>query len=50
MYKSKKRKKGFVNPEEPLFDNRDFLRFFQNRMSEMIKNEVEAQFRDMMWK
>lgn len=50
MYKSKKRKKGFVNPEEPLFDSRCFLRFFQDRMSEMIKNEVEAQFRDMMWK
>lgn len=45
-----KRKMGFVNPDEPLFDSRDFLRFFQYRMSEMIRNEVEAQFRDMMWK
>ena len=44
------RKKGFVNPDEPLFDSRDFLRFFQDRMSEMIRLEVEAQFRDMMWK
>lgn len=48
--KSKKRNKGFVSPEEPLFDNRDFLRFFQDRMSQMIRIEVEAQFRDMMWK
>jgi hypothetical protein len=45
-----KRKKGFVNPDEPLFDSRDFLRFFQDRMSQMIRIEVEAQFRDMMWK
>ena len=46
----RKRKMGFANPEEPLFDSRDFLRFFQDRMSQMIKNEVESQFRDMMWK
>lgn len=50
MSKYKKRKKGFASPEEPLFDNRDFLRFFQDRMSQMIRIEVEAQFRDMMWK
>lgn len=48
--KGKNRKKGFACPEEPLFDNGDFLRFFQDRMSQMIRIEVEAQFRDMMWK
>lgn len=50
MYNKEKNRKGFASAGQPLFDNRDFLRFFQDRMSQMIRIEVEAQFRDLMWK
>lgn len=45
-----KNKKGFASVGQPLFDNRDFLRFFNDRISELIKREVEQQFSDMLWK
>ena len=49
MSKNKKHK-GFASTDEPIFNNEDFLHFFEDRCSEMIRNEVEAHFRDMLWK
>jgi hypothetical protein len=49
MLKNKK-KKGFANPGQPMFNEEDFMQYFESRVSEMIKNEVEAHFRDMLWK
>lgn len=45
-----KRKKGFANAGQPMFSDEDFLGYFEDRVSEMIKNEVEAHFRDMLYK
>jgi len=43
-------KKGFASVGQPLFTNQDFLAFFNSRISELIKREVEQQFSDMLWK
>ena len=45
-----KNKKGFASVGQPLFTNQDFLAFFNSRISELIKREVEQQFSDMLWK
>ena len=45
-----KRYKGFASADEPIFNENDFIRYFEDRISEMIRNEVEAHFRDMLWK
>lgn len=45
-----KRKKGFANARQPMFDQEDFMTYFEDRVSEMIRNEVEQHFRDMLWK
>lgn len=49
MSKNKKHK-GFASSDAPIFDEKDFLAYFEDRVSEMIRNEVEAHFRDMLWK
>ena len=49
MLKNKK-KKGFANAGQPLFNDEDFMDYFESRVSEMIKNEVEAYFRDLFYK
>ena len=49
MEKNKK-KSGFANPGEPMFNDEDFLQYFESRVSEMIRNEVEAHFRDLFYK
>lgn len=46
----KNKKKGFASVGEPLFNSDDFLEYFEDRVSEMIRNEVEAHFRDMLYK
>lgn len=48
--KKNKSKKGFASVGEPLFNSDDFLEYFENRVSEMIRNEVEAHFRDMLYR
>ena len=47
---SKKRYKGFASVDEPIFNQNDFLSYFEDRVSEMIRNEVEQHFRDTLWK
>ena len=49
MSKNKKRK-GFASADAPIFDEKDFLRYFEDRVSEMIRNEIETHFKDMLWK
>jgi len=49
MSKNKKHK-GFASVDAPYFDENDFLTYFEDRVSEMVKNEVEQHFRDMLWK
>lgn len=49
MSKNKKYK-GFASTDEPIFNNDDFLCYFEDRVSQMIRNEVEQNFRDMLWK
>ena len=48
--KKNKSKKGFASAGQPLFKSDDFLEYFEDRMSMMIKNEVETHFRDMLYK
>ena len=48
--KKNKSKKGFASAGQPLFKSDDFLEYFEDRVSEMIRNEVEAHFRDMLYK
>lgn len=43
-------KKGFASAGQPLFSNSEFMRLFNDRISELIKREVENQFSDMLWK
>lgn len=49
MEKNKK-KSGFANLGQPMFDEEDFMQYFEDRVSEMIRNEVEAHFRDLFYK
>lgn len=49
MCNKTKNRKGFASAGQPLFDNRDFLRFFNDRISELIRREVEQHFSDMLW-
>ena len=43
-------KKGFTSAGQPLFSNSDFMRLFNDRVSELLRREVENPFSDMMWK
>ena len=45
-----KKKKGFANAGQPMFDEEDFMAYFEDRVSEMIRNEIEAHFRDLFYK
>ena len=45
-----KTKRGFANQGQPMFDQEDFMQYFEDRVSEMIRNEVEAHFRDLFYK
>ena len=49
MRKNKKYK-GFASTDAPIFSEEDFLTYFEDRVSEMIRNEVEQHFRDTLWK
>jgi hypothetical protein len=45
-----KKRKGFASVDAPIFNEDDFLEYFESRVSEMIRNEVEQHFRDMLYK
>lgn len=49
MNKNKKHK-GFASSNAPIFNENDFLNYFEDRVSDMIRNEVEQHFREMLWK
>ena len=46
----KKIKNGFAATGQPLYDNQDFLWYFEQRMTDMIRQEVEAHFANMFYK
>ena len=48
--KTNKKKMGFAAHGEPLFDRDEFLWFFEKRIADMIRNEVEQHFKYMMYK
>ena len=48
--KKNKKHKGFASVGQPLFSSDDFLEYFETRVIEMIRNEVDAHFRDMLYK
>ena len=48
--KKNKKYKGFASTDAPIFSEEDFLTYFEDRVSEMIRNEVEQHFRDTLWK
>lgn len=45
-----RRKRGFASVGQPMFNEEDFMEYFEKRVSEMIRNEVEAHFRDMFYR
>ena len=49
MSKNKKNK-GFASSNAPIFSEEDFLTYYEDRVSEMIRNEIEQHFRDTLWK
>jgi len=49
MNKNKKRK-SFVNDDEPLFNRNDFIQMFHNRVEALIRREVEQHFQDTLYK
>lgn len=42
-------RKGFALKDAPLYDREHFLYYFENRLKEIIKNEVEANFRECFY-
>lgn len=42
-------KKGFAQPSAPLYTKEDFLYYFENRLNQIVKNEVEANFREVFY-
>ena len=48
--KKKNKHKGFAAADAPLFSNEDFCEYFENRISMLIRSELETHFRDMLWK
>lgn len=49
MSKNKKHK-GFASSDAPIFDSNTFLTYFEDRVSMMVRNEIEQHFRDTLWK
>lgn len=45
----KKKNKGYANPGEPLYDRDTFLYYFENRLRELIREEVKSHFNQMYW-
>lgn len=44
-----KYRNGYALKDAPLFDREHFLYYFENRLKEIIKNEVEANFRECFY-
>ena len=44
MKKNTKQTKGFANAGEPLYDSSTFLYYFEQRLREIVRDEVKSQF------
>ena len=42
-------RKGFACTSEPLYNQSDFLFYFENRLQEMVRNEFDAHFRECFY-
>jgi len=42
-------RKGFAMKSAPLYSQDDFLYYFENRLNQIVKNEVEANFRECFY-
>lgn len=42
-------RKGFAMKDAPLYSQDDFLYYFENRLNQIVKNEVEANFRECFY-
>ena len=41
--------RGFACTSEPLYNQGDFLYYFENRLQQMIRNEFDAHFRECFY-
>ena len=44
-----KHKKGYACSSEPLYDSKDFLYYFENRLQQMVRDEFDAHFRQSFY-
>ena len=42
-------RKGFAMKSAPLYSQDDFLYYFENRLNQIVRNEVEANFRECFY-
>ena len=42
-------RKGFALKSAPLYSQEDFLYYFENRLNQIVRNEVEANFRECFY-
>ena len=47
--KINKQQRAFVCKDTPLYDKKHFLYYFEARLKEMIRHEVEANFRQSFY-
>ena len=46
----KRHNKSFVSDGQPLFTQQDFMWYFEQRVQDMVRNELEYMFQNMMYK
>lgn len=42
-------KKGYACSSEPLYDSKDFLYYFENRLQQIVRDEFDAHFRQSFY-
>lgn len=45
----KHKNKGYADASEPVYDRETFLYYFENRLKELIREEVKSHFSQMYW-
>ena len=48
-YSKAKKGKGYVQKDMPLYDKDSFLYYFEARLKEMVRNEMEANFKQVFF-
>ena len=48
-YSKPKFNNGYVHKDSPLYDRETFLYYFENRLKEIVKDEVEANFKQVFF-